>query len=119
MMTNLACKSSVTEAREPRAVPATLSSPNRHLKTVFQYNTDIAEHLRPKSVNMRLEVFAFFAFLIACALAQTVPLKAVMVSYNQETPESVLDQAKQAIEQAGGIITHEFSKMIMTLGPTH
>ena len=50
------------------------------------------------------------ALLLVSVLAQTSPQKAVMVSYKQETPNSVLEQAKEAIRQAGGVITHEFSK---------
>ncbi|KAI9711215.1 MAG: hypothetical protein M1820_002202 [Bogoriella megaspora] len=48
------------------------------------------------------------AILVACALAQTSSQKAVMVTYESDTPDSVIDKAKEAIEQAGGEITHTF-----------
>ncbi|KAF2232062.1 hypothetical protein EV356DRAFT_578647 [Viridothelium virens] len=57
---------------------------------------------------MRYTILSFFVFLVVCALAQTPPLKAVMVSYKQDTPDSILDQAKDAIRQAGGVVTHDF-----------
>lgn len=63
---------------------------------------------------MKLAIFAvFLALFLATALAQTSPQKAVMVTYKQDTPDSVLEQAKEAIRQAGGIITHEFSKTLI------
>ncbi|KAF2722021.1 hypothetical protein K431DRAFT_222913 [Polychaeton citri CBS 116435] len=43
------------------------------------------------------------AFVIA-----TAPQKAVIVSFPNDTPSSVLDQAKDVIRTAGGIITHEY-----------
>ncbi|KAI9689454.1 MAG: hypothetical protein M1822_010105 [Bathelium mastoideum] len=57
---------------------------------------------------MKLCILSSLAFLAASVLAQTAPQKAVMVTYKQDTPNSVLEQAKAAIEQAGGLVTHEF-----------
>lgn len=37
------------------------------------------------------------------------PLKAVLVSYPQDTPDSVLDQAMNAIKDAGGMVTHQYT----------
>jgi len=37
--------------------------------------------------------------------------KSVIISYPPETPDSVISQAKKAVIDAGGIITHEY-KMI-------
>lgn len=34
--------------------------------------------------------------------------KSVIVSYPSETPDSIVDQAKQAIKDSGGVITHEY-----------
>jgi hypothetical protein len=44
----------------------------------------------------------------AIALGAQLPQKAVIVSYPNETPDHILDQAKDAIKAAGGIITHEY-----------
>ncbi|KAI2263690.1 hypothetical protein LOZ10_003004 [Ophidiomyces ophidiicola] len=37
------------------------------------------------------------------------PLKSVIISYPENTPNSVIDMAKKAIRDAGGKITHEYS----------
>lgn len=54
----------------------------------------------------------FFSFLLVCLFALTAvalaPQKAVIVTYPEDTPDSVLDQAKDAIRKAGGMITHEY-----------
>jgi len=48
-------------------------------------------------------------FLLAlCALAVT-PEKQVIVSYPKNTPQHVIDAAKKAVEDAGGIIIHEYN----------
>jgi Mrp family chromosome partitioning ATPase len=56
---------------------------------------------------MRLAIFSILA-LVAVVLGATMPQKAVIVSYPDETPDSVVDQAKSAIKAAGGMITHEY-----------
>ncbi|KAF2861237.1 hypothetical protein K470DRAFT_246015 [Piedraia hortae CBS 480.64] len=48
------------------------------------------------------------AFLTALALA-AAPERQVIVSYPNDTPVSVLEQAKAAIVKAGGIIEHEYN----------
>lgn len=50
------------------------------------------------------------ALTAATAFAASVAQKAVVISYPDETPQHVLDEAKEAILAAGGIITHEYSK---------
>lgn len=44
----------------------------------------------------------------AATLGAQLPQKAVIVSYPDSTPEDILDQAKDAIKAAGGMITHEY-----------
>lgn len=57
--------------------------------------------------------FAILSILIAflCAFALAVaPQKAIVVSYDDpNTPQSVVDEAMDAIKKAGGVITHEYS----------
>ncbi|KAI9670148.1 MAG: hypothetical protein M1817_004485 [Caeruleum heppii] len=48
---------------------------------------------------------ATVAFAVAASATELHP---IVVSYPHQTPESVLTQAKQAIEAAGGVITHEY-----------
>ncbi|KAL1967259.1 hypothetical protein VTN77DRAFT_3305 [Rasamsonia byssochlamydoides] len=56
---------------------------------------------------MKLFLFVFLCSLIQVALA-VQPQKSVIVTYPQDTPDSILGQAKQVIQDAGGIITHEY-----------
>ncbi|KAK0740293.1 hypothetical protein B0T18DRAFT_440034 [Schizothecium vesticola] len=58
-----------------------------------------------------MRLFRFFLAaltLFSSALAVDIQ-KSVIVSYPEGTPDSVLDQAKDAIRQAGGQITHEYT----------
>jgi hypothetical protein len=57
--------------------------------------------------NLLLVLATFFLAVIATQTAQ--PQKSVIVSYPADTPDSVLSQAKEAILQAGGFITHEYN----------
>ena len=56
---------------------------------------------------MKLAILSVLA-LATTALAVVVPQKAVIVSYPDETPDSVVNQAMDAIREAGGMITHEY-----------
>ncbi|OJK03298.1 hypothetical protein ASPACDRAFT_76359 [Aspergillus aculeatus ATCC 16872] len=50
--------------------------------------------------------------LISAAISSLVPLtlaKSVLVSFPAGTPDSVLQQAKDSVLNAGGQITHEFT----------
>ncbi|KAK4186034.1 hypothetical protein QBC35DRAFT_502270 [Podospora australis] len=56
----------------------------------------------------------FFAFFIAAltffagAIAVDIQ-KSVLITYPSETPDHVVEQAKKAIVDAGGVITHEYT----------
>lgn len=50
---------------------------------------------------MKIAVFSVLAF-VAAALAVQMPQKSVIVSYSQDTPDRVIDQAMDAIKAAGG-----------------
>ena len=55
-------------------------------------------------------VTILLTFLFALALA-AAPQKAIVVSYEDpNTPQSVVEEAMDAIKKAGGIITHEYSE---------
>ena len=53
-------------------------------------------------------LFLLFA-LLATARAAKAPKKSILVTYPNETPEHILEQAKDAIRKTGGFITHEYS----------
>lgn len=50
---------------------------------------------------MKIAIFSVLA-LIAAALAVQMPQKSVIVTYPQDTPDRVIDQAMDAIKAAGG-----------------
>lgn len=45
----------------------------------------------------------------AAVLGAQLPQKSVIVTYPDETPDDILDKAKDAIKTAGGMITHEYN----------
>ncbi|KAB5585295.1 hypothetical protein GE09DRAFT_1209910 [Coniochaeta sp. 2T2.1] len=49
--------------------------------------------------------------IISGALAVDVQ-KSVIVSYPADTPKSVVDQAKQAVRDGGGVVTHEYTLIV-------
>ncbi|RDW83104.1 hypothetical protein BP5796_04595 [Coleophoma crateriformis] len=56
---------------------------------------------------MKLSILPLFA-LASLVLAAAKPQKAVIVSYPDNTPDSVVTKAMDTIKSAGGIITHEY-----------
>ncbi|KAK2801091.1 hypothetical protein FQN50_007900 [Emmonsiellopsis sp. PD_5] len=59
---------------------------------------------------MKLYLFTLLLALVLPAVcAAALPQKAVVVTYPADTPNSVIDQAKEAIKEAGGTITHEYN----------
>jgi hypothetical protein len=68
--------------------------------------TTTPEHTK-KTNTMKLAILSILAFItVAMSVAQ--PQKAVIISYPNDTPDSIVDQAKDAILAAGGVITHEY-----------
>lgn len=57
---------------------------------------------------MRLIAYLVAALTVVSGALAVDVQKQVIVSYPQDTPDSVVAQAKQAIVDAGGIITHEY-----------
>jgi hypothetical protein len=56
---------------------------------------------------MKLNILPLLA-LVAVASAVTQPQKSYIISYPNDTPDSVVYQAMDAIKAAGGMITHEY-----------
>lgn len=56
---------------------------------------------------MKVTLFSIFLFL-AASMSEVPPQKAVIVSYPDDTPNHVVQQAMDAIKAAGGMITHEY-----------
>lgn len=64
-------------------------------------------------LSLQTLLFAFLALFATLSFAVAAEQKAVIVSYPDSTPDSVLDQAKEAILSAGGSITHEYVGMLL------
>lgn len=56
---------------------------------------------------MKFTIFTILSF-VALALSAQLPQKNIIVSYDDNVPDSVLSQAMDAIKAAGGMITHEY-----------
>jgi len=58
---------------------------------------------------MKLQLTLFLLAIVAAFALAQAPQVPVVVSYPEDTPQSVLEEAMDAIKKAGGIITHEYS----------
>ncbi|KAL2265349.1 hypothetical protein VTJ83DRAFT_6449 [Remersonia thermophila] len=59
-----------------------------------------------------MKPFAFILTILTllCSSVMAVDVvKSVLITYPPETPASVINQAKKAVIDAGGIITHEYT----------
>lgn len=59
---------------------------------------------------MRFALFSLVIALLAAFAMAAAPHKSVIMSWPNDTPDSVVEEAKQAIIDAKGVITHEYSK---------
>jgi hypothetical protein len=62
-----------------------------------------------QTATMRLFAFVLAALTLFAGVIAVDVQKSVIVTYPLETPDFVLDEAKKAIIESGGIITHEYS----------
>jgi hypothetical protein len=53
-------------------------------------------------------IFVSFLTLFSSVMAVDI-LKSVLITYPPETPDSVVNKAKAAVVEAGGVITHEYT----------
>jgi len=58
---------------------------------------------------MKLAIFTFLFTLLSTAAMAVAPHKSVIISYPNDTPQSVVDEAMAKIEKDGGRITHKYS----------
>lgn len=78
------------------------------LTPCIHHPTNKIPNLRKGNLTkMKLAILSIFTF-ITMVLAAVQPQKSVIVSYPNDTPDSIVDQAKDAIIAAGGVITHEY-----------
>ncbi|KAK4040471.1 hypothetical protein C8A01DRAFT_46190 [Parachaetomium inaequale] len=58
---------------------------------------------------MRLFSFLLAALTLLSGVIAVDIQKSVLITYPPETPDSVVSQAKKAVVDAGGVITHEYT----------
>ena len=58
---------------------------------------------------MRFLLLSLLVALLAICASAVVSQRPVLVTYESNTPQSVIDKAMDAIRNAGGMVTHEFS----------
>jgi hypothetical protein len=63
--------------------------------------------------SMRFALTALFVALLAAFAMAAAPQKSVIMSWPNDTPDSVVEAAKKAIIDAKGTITHEYSKWLV------
>jgi hypothetical protein len=62
---------------------------------------------KTNTANMKFTILSILA-LITVVMAAAQPQKAVIVSYPNDTPDSIVNQAKDAIIASGGRIIHDY-----------
>ncbi|KAB2105060.1 hypothetical protein AG0111_0g7062 [Alternaria gaisen] len=58
---------------------------------------------------MRFAIFSFLVALLATLIMATAPHRSVIISWPKDTPDEIVEQSKEAIRQAKGVITHEYN----------
>ncbi|KAK4122573.1 hypothetical protein N657DRAFT_620455 [Parathielavia appendiculata] len=58
---------------------------------------------------MRLFSFLIAALTLFSGVMAVDIEKSVLITYRPETPDSIISQAKKAVVDAGGVITHEYT----------
>ncbi|KAG9195691.1 hypothetical protein G6011_00812 [Alternaria panax] len=58
---------------------------------------------------MRSAVFSLLVALLATVVMATAPHRSVIISWPKDTPDEIVEQSKEAIRQAKGVITHEYN----------
>ncbi|KAM3423420.1 hypothetical protein BST61_g853 [Cercospora zeina] len=66
---------------------------------------------------MKLVISTILLALLAIFAAAVEPKHQVIISYPKGTPASVMEDAKKAIIEAGGFVTHEYH-LIMAIAAT-
>lgn len=89
---------------------ATILIPARHSHFTHHLHTSPLNHSKKpisSTTIMKFTIFTILSMMTAVFAAQ-LPQKNIIVSYDDNVPDSVMDQAMDAIKSAGGMITHEY-----------
>jgi len=68
---------------------------------------------------MRFVIFSLLVALLATFAMAVAPQRSVIISWPKDTPDEIVEQAKEAIRNAKGVITHEYNiiKGFAAVGP--
>ncbi|KNG50345.1 protease propeptide inhibitor [Stemphylium lycopersici] len=58
---------------------------------------------------MRFAILSVLVALFATFVMATAPHRAVIISWPNDTPDEIVEQSKDAIRKAQGVITHEYN----------
>ncbi|KAH7393039.1 hypothetical protein BKA66DRAFT_457460 [Pyrenochaeta sp. MPI-SDFR-AT-0127] len=58
---------------------------------------------------MRSAIFSLVIALLAAFVMAAAPQRSVIISWPNETPDHIVEEAKDAIRKASGVITHEYN----------
>ncbi|KAF1944855.1 hypothetical protein EJ02DRAFT_70787 [Clathrospora elynae] len=58
---------------------------------------------------MRYAPVSFFVALLATFAMAAAPQRSVIISWPNDTPDEIVEQSKEAIRKAQGVITHEYN----------
>ncbi|KAF2836921.1 hypothetical protein M501DRAFT_986740 [Patellaria atrata CBS 101060] len=58
---------------------------------------------------MKIAIYSLLLAVFALCAVAVAPHKAVVITYPNNTPDRIVNEAKKAIKAAGGVITHEYN----------
>jgi hypothetical protein len=61
-------------------------------------------------LEMRFATLSIIAALFAAVTMAAAPLRSVIISFPNDTPDHVVEEAKEGIRKDNGVITHEYSE---------
>jgi hypothetical protein len=93
-----------TQAHTLFSLEASIYTDSHLVSSKYSLNTKKA-----KSTAMRSFAFLLASLTLLSGVIAVDIQKSVLITYPAETPDSIVDQAKKAIVEAGGVITHEYT----------
>lgn len=61
---------------------------------------------------MRFATLSILTALFAATTMAAAPQKSVIISFPNDTPDHIVEEAKEGIRKAKGVITHEYSEYL-------
>lgn len=96
----------------PNYIHCTATS--HHRRTTHLIKT-LPVHLPHNSidfVDMRFTTLSVLTALFAATTMAAAPQRSVIISFPNDTPDHIVEEAKEGIRKAKGVITHEYSECL-------